>query len=211
MLRKILPVALLAVAAGGPVAWYAAPDYWKAFRRQWFSSSQTAGAQTASLDFLPEAGSSESPPRPLEGPPTQDLGEVLRFQGVTTGWVLGRWPRVATGLAELPLQGYRVPLVTGTKEQDLAGSLTYYFNAHQEVQRISFQGTTGDPRALIRHLTSQYKFTRRLTNDPGLFVYEVRDPTGEPKSVLTIRSAPVVKSSQRHGRFKVELRLERPS
>ncbi len=61
---------------------------------------------------------------------------MLRFD-VTVEWVMQRWPRVSTGLPYLQLQGYRVPLVTGTKVADLAGSLTYYFNARQQVQRIT--------------------------------------------------------------------------
>ena len=67
------------------------------------------------------------------------------------------WPQVATGLGQLQLQGYRVPLVSGTTEGDVAGSLTYYFNAQQQLQRIAFQGNTGDPRNLIVLLRSRYQ------------------------------------------------------
>ncbi|HEV3024657.1 MAG TPA: DUF6690 family protein, partial [Pirellulales bacterium] len=58
--------------------------------------------------------------------PVVDVQQAFRFD-VTSAWVLGRWPRVSAGLSQLDLQGYRVPLVTGTKPDDLAGSLTYYF------------------------------------------------------------------------------------
>ena len=67
-------------------------------------------------------------PRPTT--PVLSLEEVLRFD-VTTAWVLSKWPRVSANLAELDMQGYRVPLVTGTGDADVAGSLTYYFNAKQ--------------------------------------------------------------------------------
>ncbi|MHC4180978.1 MAG: DUF6690 family protein [Planctomycetota bacterium] len=211
MFKRILWALPLAVAAGGPVAYFGLPDSWKEVTPKWFSSSETAAAQAASSEALQEDPAAAAPPAPLEGPPTKDLGEVLRFEGVTTGWVLRRWPRVSTGLAELPLQGYRVPLVTGTEETDLAGSLTYYFNAQQRVQRISFRGTTGDPRELVRFLTTRYKFARRLTNDPGLYVYEVAHAGGRPVSVLKLQSAPVVKSSEPNRRFEVELVIERPS
>ncbi len=210
MLKKILGASVLAVAIGGPAAFYTVPDYFKTLRQRWFPSSETAAVQAASSDPAPADPVTGEPVRGVEGAPARDLGEVLRFKGVTTGWVLWRWPRVSTGLAELPLQGYRVPLVTGTKETDLAGSLTYYFNARQEVQRISFQGTTGDPRELIGLLTTRYKFTRRLTNDPGLYVYEVANPGGKPASVLRVQSARVVKSSDSRRRFAVELVMERP-
>jgi len=219
--RAVLGVILLASAAGGPAVYYAAPDYWKALRQQWSSSSWSSSSEAAAAraaghqpqvgrEPLREAPVAEKAVPVLEGTPTQNLAEVLRFD-VSSGWVLRRWPRVSTGLAELPLQGYRVPLVTGTAETDLAGSLTYYFNAQQQVQRIGFQGASGDPRELVRFLTDRYKFARRLTNDPGLFVYEVADPAGRPKSVLRIQSAPVIKSSEPRRRFEVELMLERPS
>jgi len=208
--KGILGALLLAAAAGGPAAYFAVPDSWKALPLQRFSSPETAAVQTASSGLLQEDPAAGRPGVPLEGPPTRNLAEVLRFQNVTTGWVLRRWPRVSTGLAELPLQGYRVPLVTGTAETDLAGSLTYYFNAQQEVQRINFQGTTGDPRKLIGFLTARYKFTRRLTNDPGLFIYEVTDLGGRPVSLLKIQSSPVVKSSEPNRRFDVDLVIERP-
>ena len=82
---------------------------------------------------------------PIEGYGTYDLGEVINF-GATPSWIMTRWPRVTVGLAELDMQGYRVPLVTGTKYDDLAGSLTYYFDQDQRVKLIHFRGTTGDPR-----------------------------------------------------------------
>ena len=64
----------------------------------------------------------------------------------------------STGLTYLQLQGYRVPLVTGTTLADVAGSLTYYFNAQQRVQRITFRGTTGDPSVLATLLAQRLSF-----------------------------------------------------
>ena len=74
----------------------------------------------------------------------QDPSSVFHFQ-ITPEWIVAHWPAVSTGLAQLQLEGYRVPLVTGTARHDLAGSLTYYFNAEQKLQQITFVGTTGDP------------------------------------------------------------------
>ncbi len=138
------------------------------------------------------------------------MDQVLRFD-VDTAWVLNRWPRVSTGLAHLQLQGYRVPLVTGTTTSDLAGALTYYFNPGQELQRITFHGATGDPAMFVELLTSRHHFTRRWTNHPGLFVYESVAPGSKRKSVLTIRPANVVSTDAPHQRFNVELVMQRPS
>jgi hypothetical protein len=210
MLRKTLfGVIVLAVAAGGPAVFYGVPDAYNAVRRQWSSAWGSSGAQTPATDPLPQQSAAQTAAVPPDGVPLQGMAEVFRFD-VTTGWILHRWPRVSTGLAELPLQGYRVPLVTGTAQGDLAGSLTYYFNPQQQIERITFQGVTGDARELVTLLTDRYDFTRRLTNDPGLFVYEVPRPGKEPVSVLKIRSVPVVTATEPHGRFKVDLVIQRP-
>src|SRR5262245_12902881 len=79
--------------------------------------------------------------------PIVDMAEVFRLN-VSPTWVMSRWPRVSAGLPEESLQGLRVALVTGTRQDDLAGSLTYYFTPTQRCSKITFSGTTGDPRRL---------------------------------------------------------------
>ena len=140
--------------------------------------------------------------------PLPSLAEVLRMD-VSVEWVLQRWPRVTTGLPQLQMQGYRVPLVSGTSVTDVAGSLTYYFNARQQVQRITLRGTTGDPSVLASILKSRYGFTRRLTNDPGVVLFEAVDSSNRPVGSLKIRSAPVVSVSQPYSRFQVDLVMDR--
>lgn len=147
--------------------------------------------------------------RQLEGAPLYDLGEVFRFD-ITPGWVIRRWSRVSSGLGNLQLQGYRVPLVTGTREDDLAGSLTYYFNPQQQVQQIAFQGTTGDARRLIQFLMKRYQFGRQIANDPGIFLYQVPSSSGPAKSELTVRPAGIVSVHQPRERFDVALVIARP-
>jgi hypothetical protein len=137
------------------------------------------------------------------------IEDVLRFD-LTPAWIVRQWPRVSAGLGDLQLQGYRVPLVSGTAEDDLAGALTYYFNWHQQVQRITFSGTTGDPRRLIRWVVDRYGFARRLTNDPGIILYEVPRSDRRPSSTLCIRPVPVVKANDALARFNVALSIERP-
>jgi hypothetical protein len=134
---------------------------------------------------------------------------VLNFDA-TVDWVMRRWPRVSTGLPDLQLQGYRVALVTGTSLTDLAGSLTYYFNPRQQVQRIAFRGTTGDPSALVALVTGQFQFARRLTNDPGVVLFEKVDSSNHSAGALKIRSARVIKANQPYTRFEVDLAVDRP-
>jgi hypothetical protein len=217
MLKKLaLFVAIPVAIAAAPWALFSASGWWSKVTAA-ISSNSSATTPDGSMPAPVKAASTEdgkSAPAPPDTSspdsiPVQGLAEVLRFD-VTTGWVMMRWPRVSTGLAQLQLQGYRVPLVTGTAEDDLAGALTFYFNPRQEVQRITFQGTTGNPRKLVQLLTGRYSFARRLTNDPSSFVYEVPGPDKKAKSMLWVRPAPVVKSDDTYRRFQVALILERP-
>jgi len=207
---------VLAAAAFGPYLLSKAPEY---FRPSGKSASEGAPGgtglaqpkeppdQPAGKGGTATAVAGKLPP--VEGPEVRSLAEVFRFD-VSPAWVLARWPQVPTGLAQLQYQGYRVPLVTGTAPDDLAGSLTYYFNAHQQVERIVFRGTTGDARKLVALLVQRYRFVRRLTNDPGIFLYESVQADGKTKSVLWIRSADIVRADDPNHRFQVDLTLQRP-
>jgi hypothetical protein len=144
-----------------------------------------------------------------KAPTKDDLADVFRWN-VTTSWILGHWPRVSAGLSDVEMQGYRVPLVTGPATDDLAGSLTYYFNKRQRVQRITFFGTTGDSRRLVALLATKFGFVRELNDDPSLFLYRVRDGR-KVVSELRIKPAHVVRADEPFSRFEVALLIERPS
>lgn len=145
---------------------------------------------------------------PVEGYGTMHLGEVINFNA-TPAWVMARWPRVTVGLAELDMQGYRVPLVTGTAQDDLAGSLTYYFDQEQRVLLIHFRGSTGDPRKLVSLVMSQYQMLPQATGNPSLQLYQVKW-NGKPISELQVHTADVLRADEPYSRFSVELALKRP-
>ncbi len=200
----------LALAAGAPIGLFTAKDYWARWRSS-ASAMFAPGAQSANAaDGSPQLAATDAAPMlpRLEGQPVGDLARVFRFD-VTPGWVMSHWPRVSTGLADPRLEGYRVPLVTGTGPADLAGALTYYFDPEQKVQRITFQGTTGDVRKLARLLCERFGFARRLTNDPGLVVYERVGREGALIGVARFRAADVIQADQPRQRFQVELAIER--
>lgn len=144
---------------------------------------------------------------PVEGYAAQNLADVINFNA-TPQWIMMRWPRVTVGLAELDMQGYRVPLVTGTGYDDLAGSLTYYFDNEQRVKLIHFRGTTGDPRKLVGLVMQQYSFLPQPTGDPALQLYQVKW-NGKPVSELRVQSASVLRADEPYSRFAVELALKR--
>lgn len=221
-MQKVSLLALaLAFTMFGPMAAFRAPEWFSAGSAPAPSDAPRPAAAAQKPQNAPAAPVAEektdpAPPQPvvlkpsLEGFPTFDFAEVFRFD-IAPGWIMSRWSRVSAGLGMLQLQGYRVPLVTGTAEDDLAGSLTYYFNSSQQVQRITFSGTTGDTRKLVHFIATRYGFARRVTNDPSLFIYEIPEPRGPAKSILQIRPARVLTTASPYQRFDVELAIERPA
>ncbi len=215
MLKKGLFVFLPLIAAAAPIAFFSAPGWWSQVTASLPARSSTAsqatltGVEPAAPAGETASGGIEGPERAPEEVPFHDMADVLRFD-LTPDSVVRRWPRVSAGLAYLELQGYRVPLVTGTAEDDLAGALTYYFNPRQELERITFHGTTGNARRLVDLITSRFGLARRFTNDASVFLYEIPGPRGQARSFLWIRPSPVVKASEPHHRFQVAMVIERP-
>ncbi len=200
----------LAVAAGGPFLYSYTTDYLKASNAQNAAATALAGGsgpQNGVAGLESPAAAAENPA--VEGTTRRDLADVFRFN-ITPNWVMGQWPLVSTGMSQLQLVGYRVTLVTGTAPEDLAGALTYYFTPQQQLQRITFYGTTGDARKLVPFLMRQFHFVRHILNDPTIWLYEVPDPDdAPPRSVLQIQSADVIRANEPYRRFKVSLTIER--
>lgn len=167
-------------------------------------------AASATASPVPDAAPLESAGGLLDrNPTTNELADVFRWD-VSPPWVLGRWPRVSAGLADVESQGYRVPLVTGGRSDDIAGSLTYYFDRRQRLTRMLFQGSTGDGRKLVALLAGRFGFVREWNDDPSLYLYRVRDGKkilGE----LRIQPARIVRADSPHSRFDVALFISSPA
>jgi len=146
-------------------------------------------------------------PAPLEGARFHSVEQVLRFD-VTKDWVYYNWARKFTGPTDVGLFSVRVPLVTGTQMTALAGSLTYFFNAHGQVEHISFRGRTGDTTQLVYFLGRTYDF-QRVAAPAGEQLYQVKRGR-RVQSELRTRSEPVLWSTSPHASFAVELELARP-
>ena len=228
MMKKLLLGTIVLGAIGGPYLASTSPELWNSVSSHFAGSS---GETKPAAAMAPPAVSYGSAPAtsayvsaaplatgtvsvvgaarpPLEGFSIRDLGEVLRFD-ISPQWVMARWPRVTASLAELDLQGYRVPLVTGTSRDDLAGSLTYYFDKTHHVTHIHFRGTTGDPRKIIALATSRYQFLPQQTDDPSLVLYQVKW-NGKAQSEMRIRSARVLRADQPLTNYQIELAMKRP-
>lgn len=173
----------------------------------------SAGTITTGAEYHSEFGLGANAQHPqsgvspyVAGAPVADFGEIFRFD-VSPSWVMRRWPRVTSTLAEAGLQGLRVPMVTGTRTDDLAGSLTYYFGPNHQMQRLSFEGYTGDPSRLMALVTQHYQMRPEPTLGAGMYVARWNSV---PTSVLRLSLAPVISHSSPHAHMHVMMELNRP-
>lgn len=115
---------------------------------------------------------------PMQFMPVANFEEIFRFD-ITPDWVKSRWNRISTNHGDRNLHGLRVALITGTNSWDLHGSLTYYFDQHQQAQRITFRGWAGDASMLTNYLQRQYQFKKQPTHWAGFYLAKKgRDTTG---------------------------------
>ncbi len=140
-------------------------------------------------------------------PTAHQLRDVLRFE-ISPQSVTSMFNRVSMVLADVNLDGMRVPLVTGTQSTDLAGTLTYYFDRYQRLQRLSLHGLTGDPNRLVSELQQLYDLRQEPALGGGLFLITWN---GQPTSVMHIAPAAVINSSDQYARYTIFLELNLPS
>ena len=138
--------------------------------------------------------------------PGLSLADVLSFD-VNPNWVKTHWSRVTTMLSETDLHGMRVPLMTGTEAYDVAGSLTYFFNAQNVVERIQLRGFTNNPERVVGLVASRFQLTQYASIGPGLYM---RFLEGSPIAVLRLEHSPLQDSANPMAQFAVEMELNRP-
>jgi hypothetical protein len=177
----------------------------------WDESWPTAGhgvqeARSASgpVPQTPAAGRPVRLPA-VNGPPGATLEQLLNF-AVTKEWISANWARVSTRLAEIDLEGRRVPVALGDGSSGLVGSLTYYFDQFDHVQRISLHGYLENPDHLLRLASGRFQMQPypSLSGDVYLALVD-RQPLG----LLSVTPAPVVHAHQPGRRFEVLLELNR--
>ncbi len=144
---------------------------------------------------------------PMEFLPITDFNEILRFD-ITSAWVKQRWKRVSTNPGDVGLHGLRIALVTGTNSWDLHGSLTYYFDAEQRLQRITFRGWTGDAGRLLQVMESRFEFQPQQTHLAGFYVVQNRRKlTGG----LLMKDPPVLNSDNPIEKLAIVMEINDPS
>jgi hypothetical protein len=143
----------------------------------------------------------------LSGARVSDLREVMRFD-ISPDWVIQRFSRVSTVLADARLEALRVPIVTGTRADDLAGTLTYYFDRNDKLQRVTMHAFTGDPNRLVGAMTQHYELSHEPSLEAGVYT---KRWNGQPVHFLRLSHAPVVFSDAVHQKYTVFLELNQPN
>lgn len=136
-----------------------------------------------------------------------DFREVIRFD-ISPSFVTQRFDRITTVLSDVQLDGMRVAFVSGTRPTDIAGTMTYFFDIQQTVQRIQFQGTTGDPSVLSQLMVQYYRLTPE--NSLGGHFFTTRW-NGQVTSLMLISPAPVMTADSPLSRYSIFLELNQPS
>jgi hypothetical protein len=213
--RSLWLVLILGAAVGVP---YVATE-WPKLKAKVTGQAETgsAGVKVSPAGAVPPGAASSTvmlPPLVGVNPkpdelPLVEMTEAFQFS-VTPAWVISRWPRVSSGLPDEHLQGLRVALISGMREDDVAGSLTYYFVPSQRCAKITFTGTTGDPRRITALMVERFGFQGFTNGEPGVQRYEIRW-NGKALSEFTIRPAAVVRSSSPLERYQVQLAIFEPS
>jgi hypothetical protein len=201
---RLLPAALVFGAAGAGYV-YTHDDLSKALSpRNWVS---VEGEEP----FVPKVDAeqlADAPPESIlvvAGPSDLKLEDVFRFD-LTPRAITDRWNRVSTGMGDVRYQGYRVPLVTGPSPSDLAGSLTYYFDAQPKLRKITFLGTTGDPARVVEFFSRAYGFKRHQTGNPRVTSYRAHY---RHAGLLAVTPAEVLDRSQSEVNYQIEVSLEK--
>jgi len=206
----------MAALLGAAIAVPYAADKWTKFKSG-SGEKQTDNLFTAkspSVTPFADSGRATQSEPPRVGPaaadmPIVDMDQAFRLDG-TPATVMSRWPRVSNGLPDEKLQGMRVALITGLREDDLAGSLTYYFTPSQHCAKLTFVGSTGDPTRFIQLMTSRFAFKPFTKGEPGVMRYEIRW-NGSAQSELVIRPAAIVRSSSPLTRYQVQVNIADPA
>lgn len=135
------------------------------------------------------------------------IAEALRFD-VTPQYVVQRWTRVSTSVRHRGLKGMRVTLVTGTDPADLFGSVTYFFDGSNRVQRIMIQGYASDVGSIVEFVQLRFRLKEYSALSGRVFIaYQGHQPI----SLLRVQTAPVISNGNSHSRSEIRLEINAPT
>jgi hypothetical protein len=176
-------------------------------RSQW---GRLAGSGSKEADEAPRtapttAVSAVASASGIGGASPVPIEQAFRFD-LSPQWVASHWPRVSTVLGETQQLGMRVALVSGTGSDDVAGSLTYYFDQHHQLERLTFTGLTADPRRLLATVVTPNGLKSQPTTNAARYI--AGDPA-RPTSEVTVRFLPVMVANSQRSQAEVTIDLRR--
>jgi hypothetical protein len=199
--RPVLLAGVLAAAVGVPYL-LLDDNVAKTAKTQW---QRITGKPAAAKEEKSATGGEQRPAVLASSPPAVTIEEAFRFD-VQPSWVVSRFASVSTVAGDPKQLGMRVPLVTGTRPDDVAGSLTYYFNQHHELQRLTFTGQSADARRLLATVVTRNGLRSLPTTDAAHYV------GGNPKkptSEVVVKYLPLIESDGNRPRTDIAIDLRR--
>lgn len=137
--------------------------------------------------------------------PAVAIEEAFHFE-ITKAWVAQRWSRISMVHGDLDHLGMRVAWVSGIQPDDVAGSLTYYFDQHHQLQRITFTGQAVEPRRLLAAVIPAFHLQSLPTTDAAHYVSGDRD---DPTSEVLVKHLPTIRPGPNEPRVDVSIDLRR--
>ncbi len=179
------------------------------------STNGNAWGVPASLSASPVAASGTFPgslpvqpmTQPMTFQPVISFYEILNWD-LTPDMIRSRFDRITVLETDYGLQGMRVPLVTGVNLYDLHGSLTWFFDESDTLQRISFRGWTGDATALANILETQFGLSP--PKGAGSHLYVARRGRKVTSAAL-FKFAPVLETRKSNEQIVVAFELNNPA
>jgi hypothetical protein len=142
---------------------------------------------------------------PLAAAPGATIEEAFRFD-VSPEWVSRRWTRVSMVHGGLDHLGMRVAWVSGTRHDDVAGSLTYYFDQHHQLARITFEGLAAEPRRILAAVIPAYGLKSLPTTEAAHYISG--DPQN-PTSEVLVEHLPLIEAGPGTPRAELTIDLRR--
>ncbi len=139
------------------------------------------------------------------GPPGAPLEQLLRFDA-TPDWIKANWARVTTRVPNLNFEGWRVPLATGSTPQDIVGSITFFFDDHRNVQRITLHGYLGDASTVLALATQRFQMQRVPSRANELYLATIE---GQTLGALRVSTAGIVRADAPGRRHQILMELNR--
>jgi len=197
MLRNIVFVCVLFGAGYGYHSYHSSPSGNSGTVIQSLYQKARAYVPEKARVYVPDLGSAHFPKHPAD---------FFQFN-ITQEWITRRWPDEVTEIEENKVRGYRVPLVSGTSEQDLYGSMIYYFGPGDTLSRISFLGSTGDAKYQIQWIGQQFGFHKKRRKGQTAIFRPQKENSYQ--GILKIAPKSIIASDVTTQRYDIHLVVDR--